>query len=245
MNPWLIAADRGGTFTDCLARDPMGCVKRCKVLSRGVLRMAVEQRIGAQTLVVRLPQEDLPEEFFRDWKCAGGGGSLPVSHSSEEGVLTFREPMPESWQAGSVVELLTGETAPVIGARLLTLTPPHGDFPDLEFRLATTLATNALLEGTGAPTVLFITEGFACLPVIRDQRRAELFALGHWREPALHKHVVEVSARMDAAGVVLREPDEASLLSLAGNAETARTTVPPCVVLARYRSLDSIKVSLS
>ena len=61
MNPWLIAADRGGTFTDCLSRDPMGRVRRCKVLSRGVLRMAVEQRIGAQTLMVRLPEEDLPE----------------------------------------------------------------------------------------------------------------------------------------------------------------------------------------
>src|SRR6187549_809759 len=103
MNPWLIAADRGGTFTDCLSRDPMGRVRRCKVLSRGVLRVAVEQRIGAQTLMVRLSEEDLPEDFFRAWKCQGGGGSLTVFHSSEEGVLTFREPMPESWQAGAVV----------------------------------------------------------------------------------------------------------------------------------------------
>ena len=215
MNPWLIAADRGGTFTDCLARDPRGRVKRCKVLSRGVLRLAVEQRIGAQTLVVRLPEEDLPEEFFRDWKCEGGGGSLVVSHSSEEGVLTFRSPMPDAWQAGAVVELLTGESAPVIGARLLTLTPPHGDFPDLDFRLATTLATNALLEGTGAATALFITEGFADLPVIGDQRRDDLFALGHSREPAMHRHVVEVKARMDAAGKVLLGLSEDELLSAA------------------------------
>lgn len=224
MNPWLIAADRGGTFTDCLSRDPMGRMKRCKVLSRGVLRLTVEQRIGAQTLVVRLPEEELPEDFFRGWKCEGSGGSMAVSHASEEGVLTFREPMPEAWQAGAVVELLTGESAPVVGARLLTLTPLHGDFPDLEFRLATTLATNALLEGTGAPTALFITEGFADLPVIGDQRRAELFALGHEREPALHTHVVEIKARMDAAGRVLCDPDEAALLSAAGRLVAAGCT---------------------
>src|SRR6187549_267467 len=105
MNPWLIAADRGGTFTDCLARDPIGRVERCKVLSRGVIRVAVEQCVGTQTLVVRLPEGELPEEFFRGWRCEGGGGVAVVSHSSEEGVLTFREPMPHSWQPGTAVDL--------------------------------------------------------------------------------------------------------------------------------------------
>ncbi len=212
MNPWLIAADRGGTFTDCLARDPMGRVKRCKVLSRGVLRVAVEQRIGAQTLMVRPPEGEWPEDFFRGWKCEGGGSGLAVSHSSEEGVLTFREPMPEAWQPGTAVDLLTGEPAPVVGARLLTLTPLRGDFPNVEFRLATTLATNALLEGTGARTALFITAGFADLPEIGDQRRTDLFALGHTRDPALHSQTVEVTARMDAQGHQLHELDEAALL---------------------------------
>src|SRR5687768_9878585 len=129
MNPWLIAADRGGTFTDCLARPPFGPMRRCKVLSRGVLRVAVEQRIGAQTLVVRLPEEEMPEEFFRGWQCAGAAHSLEVAHSSEEGVLTFRHPMPEAWQPAQAVDLHTGESAPVLGARLLTRTALHGDFP--------------------------------------------------------------------------------------------------------------------
>ena len=216
MTPWLIAADRGGTFTDCLARDPMGRLSRCKVLSRGVLRRAVEQRIGAQTLMLRLPEdESLPEEFFRRWQCAGAGAALEVAHSSEEGVLTFAQAMPEEWQAGAVVELSTGEPAPVIGARLLMGIPPHGEFPDIEFRLATTLATNALLEGNVARTALFITNGFADLPEIGDQRRAELFALGHRREVSLHRAVVEITARMDARGRVLVPLDEASLLAAA------------------------------
>jgi 5-oxoprolinase (ATP-hydrolysing) len=212
MTSWLIAADRGGTFTDCLARDHMGRETRCKVLSRGVLRMVVEQRIGDQTLVLRTGDDETrPEEFFRRWKCAAGGVELEVSHSSEEGVLTFARAMPDSWKEGSVVELSTGEPAPVIGARLLLGVAPGGEFPDVEFRLATTLATNALLEGNIARTALFITRGFADLPVIGDQRRADLFALGHLREPSLHTITVEVDARMDAAGSVLTELAEEAL----------------------------------
>src|SRR6187397_2966418 len=126
MSTWLIAADRGGTFTDCLARGQFGPVRRCKVLSRGVVRVAVEQRIGDQTLVVRLPQDDLPEEFLRGWRCVGAGESREVSHSSGEGVLTFRGGTPAAWQPGSAVDLQTGEPAAVIGARLLTGTPLNG-----------------------------------------------------------------------------------------------------------------------
>ncbi|HWB07332.1 MAG TPA: hydantoinase B/oxoprolinase family protein [Verrucomicrobiales bacterium] len=215
MSPWLIAADRGGTFTDCLAREPMGRVRRCKVLSRGVLRLAVEQRAGERALAVRLPEDGLPEEFFRGWQCTCGGKRLTVLHSSGDGVLTFEETMPATWQAGAAVDLLTGESAPIIGTRLLTHTPLHSEFPEIEFRLATTLATNALLEGTGARTALFITKGFADLPEIGDQRRADLFALGHVREPALYDAVVEVSARMDAKGGILAALDGAALRSAA------------------------------
>jgi len=35
---WRIAADTGGTFTDCHALDPQGRESRCKVLSTGHLR---------------------------------------------------------------------------------------------------------------------------------------------------------------------------------------------------------------
>ncbi len=47
-----------------------------------------------------------------------------------------------------------------------------------EVRLGTTVATNALLEGQGAPTLLLITRGFADALWIGDQHRPDLFALG-------------------------------------------------------------------
>jgi N-methylhydantoinase A/oxoprolinase/acetone carboxylase beta subunit len=43
-HPWLIAADRGGTFTDCCAIDPQGQRHRAKVLSNGRLRLTVIER---------------------------------------------------------------------------------------------------------------------------------------------------------------------------------------------------------
>ena len=43
MALWRLAVDTGGTFTDCLARDPAGQTHRAKVLSSGVLRATVRQ----------------------------------------------------------------------------------------------------------------------------------------------------------------------------------------------------------
>lgn len=232
MNPWLMAADRGGTFTDCLSRDPGGRLQRCKVLSRGVLRVAVEQRMGGRTLLVRMPMDDLPEDFFRGWRSNWG----EVVHSSDMGGLTFRNELPAQAQPGSSVDLQTGEAAPVLGARLLTVTPLHGDFPDIEFRLATTLATNALLEGTGARTALFVTQGFADLLEIGDQRREDLFALGHHREPSLCHAIVEVAGRMDAGGRILTELDEPALFAAA--AELAAAGCVSAAVALMHSDVD-------
>ena len=52
---------------------------------------------------------------------------------------------------------------------LLTGTAAGESLPDLALRLGTTLATNALLTRAGAPTALFITEGFADLLAIGTQ----------------------------------------------------------------------------
>jgi 5-oxoprolinase (ATP-hydrolysing) len=93
----------------------------------------------------------------------------------------------------------------VLGARLLTGTPLDRPFPAMDFRLATTRGTNALLERKGAAVALFVTQGFADLPIIRDQRRADLFALKHERPAPSSPGSVEVAERLDASGEILTE----------------------------------------
>ncbi len=229
MTPWTIAADRGGTFTDCLARDPLGLMSRCKVLSRGVVRVEILERAGLRSLVVRTVEKNLPEDFFRGWEAAAAGFVVTV-RSWFGGMLVTKEEMPPCFAAGQGMDLFTGESAPVLGARILTGTLLRGSFPEIEYRLATTLATNALLEGNVSRTVLFITEGFGDLLVIGDQRRAQLFALGHLREAALYAEVVEVTGRMDASGAVLRELD-ASVLERHARALAARGITSAAVAL--------------
>ena len=206
---WRLAADRGGTFTDCAALTPSGEFKRCKVLSSGILRARVAALTGPQSCRPDRPW-DVPDGCFVGWQIRFAT-HLPATITSwQNGTLSWDRsdltPAP-----GDVLELSTGEPAPVVGARLLTGTPLNAAFPPMEYRLATTLATNALLEGTSARPVLFITAGFPDLLIIGDQRRADLFALGHHRDAPLHGEVVEVTERLDANGKVLVPLDRDAL----------------------------------
>ena len=200
--------DRGGTFTDCLARDPLGRLHRCKILSSGKLRAAVREVSGNRVLPAAAWAES--EGLLAGWAVEIPGIPLStVAVGWRDGWLTLASAA--GVEPGMIMELSTGEPAPVAGARLLTGTAPGTAFPPLEYRLATTLATNALLEGAGARTALFITRGFGDLLVTGDQRRADLFALGHVREAPLYTVSVELAGRMDAGGAELEPLDESGL----------------------------------
>jgi N-methylhydantoinase A len=87
-------------------------------------------------------------------------------------------------------------------------TRDHGVAPgDVEYLAhATTVVTNALLEGKGAPTALVTTRGFRDVLELRRSARAQLYDLfqdapavlvpRHWR--------LEVTERVDAQGTVVR-----------------------------------------
>ncbi|MES4906519.1 MULTISPECIES: hydantoinase B/oxoprolinase family protein [unclassified Streptomyces] len=74
-------------------------------------------------------------------------------------------------------------------------------------KMGTTVATNALLERTGEPTVLVVTEGFRDALRIAYQNRPRLFDRRILLPEALYDRVVEVRERVDAHGGVVREPD--------------------------------------
>jgi len=69
-----------------------------------------------------------------------------------------------------------------------------------EVRLGTTVATNALLERRGSPTLLLITAGFADALSIGDQHRLDLFALRIQTVAPLYSQVLEVGGRLAADG---------------------------------------------
>jgi 5-oxoprolinase (ATP-hydrolysing) len=63
-------------------------------------------------------------------------------------------------------------------------------------KMGTTVATNALLERRGEPTLFVTTAGFADVLRIGTQARRDLFALAHPIPRMLYERVVEVNERV-------------------------------------------------
>nr|WSY56479.1 hydantoinase B/oxoprolinase family protein [Streptomyces sp. NBC_00886] len=146
MTGWQFWVDRGGTFTDIVARRPDGRLLTHKLLSENPARYA-------------------------DAAVAG------------------------------VRALLDGSQEPVEAVRM-----------------GTTVATNALLERTGARTLLVVTRGFRDALRIAYQNRPHIFARRIELPELLHERVVEVDERIAADGTVLTAPD---LRALAGPLQEA------------------------
>ncbi|MBU6450510.1 MAG: hydantoinase B/oxoprolinase family protein [Cyanobacteria bacterium REEB67] len=69
-----------------------------------------------------------------------------------------------------------------------------------EVRLGTTVATNALLERRGEPTVLVTNSGFGDALTIGYQSRPDIFALHIEKPPPLFCEVIELDCRFDKDG---------------------------------------------
>ncbi|HWA89819.1 MAG TPA: hydantoinase B/oxoprolinase family protein [Rhizomicrobium sp.] len=80
-----------------------------------------------------------------------------------------------------------------------------------EVRMGTTVATNALLERKGEPTLLVTTRGFADQLRIGNQNRPKLFALKIELPDMLYAGAIEACERVTADGRVLRALDEDAL----------------------------------
>ena len=207
--PWQIWIDTGGTFTDCIATDPGGGMHTCKLLSSGTLRDRVDGVESNGALRLR-GASLLPDGFltgFRLSPLAGGAKAEIVSHDAATGAIRVTETDPFDFEVGSPVELVSGEEAPLLAARLITATPLDGELPPVAMRLATTRGTNALLERRGARTAHFITTGFEDLLVIGGQQRPDLFALHIERPAPLPEIVVGVRGRLAADGTVIEDFD--------------------------------------
>jgi 5-oxoprolinase (ATP-hydrolysing) len=203
---WQIWIDTGGTFTDCVARDEKGSLHRAKVLSSAALRGTIREVLERDSLRADVSWS-VPRGFLRGFQFAlldsPRATGRVASFDPREGVLRLQGRLPAGARAGAAFEVRSPEEAPVLAARLVTGTPSSDTLPEMSMRLATTRATNALLERSGAPTALFITEGFGDLLLIGDQQRPDLFALNVRKPAPLYETVVEVRERMAADGSVL------------------------------------------
>ena len=139
---WEFWIDRGGTFTDIVARRPDGRLIAHKLLS------------------------DNPRAY-RDAAVAG-----------------IRQ----------LLELEPGQPIPAHRIR--------------QVRLGTTVATNALLERKGEPTVLVITRGFADALRIAYQNRPRIFDRRILLPEVLYDRVIEADERLSAHGEILTPLDE-------------------------------------
>ncbi|NVJ70092.1 MAG: 5-oxoprolinase, partial [Alphaproteobacteria bacterium] len=101
--------------------------------------------------------------------------------------------------------------AAVFAMRDIMQVPEHDPFPSNKVRaikMGTTVATNALLERDGEPTLLLITKGFRDALLIGQQHRSDLFALKPERPEPLYVQTAEVTERMTSGGDILHPLDE-------------------------------------
>ncbi len=90
--------------------------------------------------------------------------------------------------------------------RILNLQPGEPINPKqiAHIKMGTTIATNALLERTGAPVALVVTNGFSDLPEIGDQTRPHLFKLDIETRPILYQKVIAADERIGSQGEILK-----------------------------------------
>ncbi|HWT98138.1 MAG TPA: hydantoinase/oxoprolinase family protein, partial [Terriglobales bacterium] len=137
---WQFWIDRGGTFTDVVAKRPDGSLLTHKLLSEN-------------------------PERYRDAAMQGIRDLLGLGADA---------PLPAEVQA---------------------------------IKMGTTVATNALLERKGEPTLLVVTKGFQDALRIAYQNRPKIFARRIVLPELLYQKVIEVDERVTATGEALRKLD--------------------------------------
>ena len=91
---WRIAADTGGTFTDCHALDPQGRESRCKVLSTGHLRAVWDRKPSFPTRLSGLPP--LPAGFLIGFQIKAIGDVEVISLVGREPQELTEPPRPKT-----------------------------------------------------------------------------------------------------------------------------------------------------
>lgn len=139
------------------------------------------------------------------WIDRGGTFTDLVGRDPEGGLHTLKllSENPEQYKDAAVEGI----------RRLLKLAPGESVTPERVecVKMGTTVATNALLERKGEPTVLVTTAGFRDALRIATQARPRLFDRRIVLPELLYQRVIEARERMDAQGGVVQPLDEPAL----------------------------------
>ena len=139
------------------------------------------------------------------WIDRGGTFTDLVGRDPEGGLHTLKllSENPEQYKDAAVEGI----------RRLLKLAPGEAVTPERVecVKMGTTVATNALLERKGEPTVLVTTAGFRDALRIATQARPRLFDRRIVLPELLYQRVIEARERMDAQGGVVQPLDEPAL----------------------------------
>ena len=146
--------------------------------------------------------------------CAPGG----AVHTAK---LLSEDPARREDAAIAAIRQLTGVAA--------------GPLPPCDVRMGTTVATNALLERRGEPTLLAITRGFGDALVIGTQERPELFVRQIVLPVPPHARVLEVTERVMADGCILTALDEEAAAAGLEQARAAGLTSVAIVLMHGWR----------
>jgi len=102
-------------------------------------------------------------------------------------------------------------------------------------RVGTTVATNALLERSGAATAFLVTHGFEDLLRIGTQERPHLFRRRIELPAPLYSHVIGARERVSAEGEVLQALDEGELAGALARARAAGCSAIAIALLHGWR----------
>ena len=211
---WQFWIDVGGTFTDCIARDPHGRLHRHKTLSSGVIKGSVGA--GSDRQCIRDPaRQNDPNHFWNGWSLRlidSDGNVLAKQTVSkfdvDDGSIRLSQPLDVSPEPNQTYELASDLEAPLVAVRYVLRLPLVQPLPEIMMRLGTTRGTNALLTRSGGKTALVTTAGFKDILRIGYQARPKLFDLNIRKPSPLYSSVAEINERIGCDGAILEHVDQ-------------------------------------
>jgi 5-oxoprolinase (ATP-hydrolysing) len=203
--------DVGGTFTDCYISAPGDGLKRCKILSSGLVPVSCGEVVSASAMRVPELAEDAVGFWEGAWlRALDATGQLLTRRKVvgfAKGVIECEEEIASLMGPLIRLEIDAELESPVLAVRRLLGCSLKQALPPLRVRLGTTRGTNALLTRRGAATALAITSPFEDLLAIGDQTRPNLFELGIRKLPQLAQRSIGIRERLNAQGKVLQPLD--------------------------------------